>query len=122
MATTLTARINVEPGYVLSMARVKAMQESRRPEHDLRLLLAHISLLDKLDHSVCEVVVPTNTNRRAGSSSQRASVHPRRASHQSVDDQEKDSYDSLRAPVVTASTTISVQEISDDEEEYDWIG
>ena len=38
-----------------ALARGKAARESNRPEFDLRLLLAHIKILDQLEHSAAQM-------------------------------------------------------------------
>lgn len=107
---------NLEQNYVRSMARVKAMRESARPEHDLRLLLAHVNLLDKLDHNEAEFnSQPASRQRSSVEYERKRPNHRRRESHQYTDDDEKDTYDSYHTAVVTSATLVSVEEVEDDD-------
>jgi len=104
------SRFNIESSYVLSMARVKAMRESARPEQDLRLLLAHVNLLDKLDHSIAEYNRPASRRRR--SEERKRPAYHRRESHQYIDDDEKDDYASQHIEAVIPSVAlVSVEEV-----------
>ena len=51
----LLAAPSTDPYHLTIVARKKAAKECNRPEHDLRLLLAHVRILDILEHTAAEL-------------------------------------------------------------------
>lgn len=108
-----------------ALARGKAQRECSRGDHDLRLLLAHIKILDQLEHNAAEVY--ETENRRKSEKSQvqhsqeyerkRPNLHKRESSAVS----EKDELDELfiaPSTVATAPALVTIEELDDDDDDW----
>ena len=91
-----------------ALARGKAARECNRPEYDLRLLLAHIKILDQLEHSAAEI-------------SSKSSIEQERNSQREVSQtQELDDLNELFIPASTLASSpslVTVEELG--EEDFD---
>ena len=92
-----------------TLARSKAARECNRPEHDLRLLLAHIKMLDQLEHSSAQMT--TQTER----ATQQRPSHQRRESAKPTEVDELEELFTSTSTIPTAPSLVTVEEIDEDD-------
>jgi len=113
-----------DPARLTVVARRKAAKECNRPEHDLRLLLAHVRILDILEHTAAELSDHSDDEHEAevhaslpiqhGPEYERKRPkHPKRVSKTAEDELDElfdFEYDS-QPKVAAAATLVSVEEV-----------
>lgn len=113
------------PRQLTALARGKAQRECSRGDHDLRLLLAHIKILDQLEHSAAEVY--ERETKRKSQSTPPAAQHqeyerkrPNLHKRENAAVSRKDELDELFVPPSTISSApalVTIEELDDDD---DW--
>ncbi|KAK5942709.1 hypothetical protein PMZ80_005275 [Knufia obscura] len=111
-----------DPSHLTTLARSKVSKESNRQEHDLRLLLAHVRILDTLEHSAAELSDHSDDEHEAQASStmqhgpeyeRQRPRHPKRVSkdtEKELEDMFELEYDG-QSQVATTATRVSVEEV-----------
>lgn len=97
-----------------ALARGKATKECQRPEYELRLLLAHIRILDQLEHSAAEMAPPKSLIEQ-----KRPEIQQQ---HESSDLTETDDLEDLfvaSSTLAVAASSVTVQELELDSDEWD---
>ena len=95
-----------------ALARSKAARECRRPEHDLRILLAHIKILDQLEHGQA----PSAPHHGSECERRRPALHKRKSAHVIEEDELNELFDTpASVHVETASSLVTVQELEEDD-------
>jgi len=122
---------NTDASHLTILARTKAAKECNRPEHDLRLLLAHVRMLDILEHNSAELSDHSDHSdeeheeqaaspRQHGPEYERIRpYHPKRASKDADKDELEELFDfeyDGQPKVATTASRVSVKEV----EVEDW--
>lgn len=117
----LPACSSIDPLHLSVLVRSKAARECDRPERDLRLLLAHVRILDVLEHSDAELSDSSEDERDQQSCSrekhgaEHRPCHPQHASKKAEEDDLADLFESEydgQPKIAVAATVVSVQEVS----------
>jgi len=120
----LPAYSSIDPFHLSVLARSKAARECNRPERDLRLLLAHVRILDVLEHSDVELSDSSEDERdqqpcsRDKHGTEHRPCQPRHGSKSAEEDDLADLFESKydgQPKIAVTATTVSVQEVSDED-------
>lgn len=120
----LPAYSSIDPFHLTVLARSKAARECNRPERDLRLLLAHVRILDVLEHSDLELSDSSEDERdqqpcsRDEHGTEHRPFQPRHGSKNAEEDDLVDLFESKyddQPEIAVPATTVSVQEVSDED-------
>ena len=95
-----------------ALARGKAARECRRPEHDLRILLAHIKILDQLEHGEA----PSAPHHGSEYERKGPALNKRKSAHVIEKDEMNELFDTPSSVhVQTAPSLVTVQELEEDD-------
>lgn len=111
------------PRQMGSLARSKAARECSRPEHDLRVLLGHIQVLDRLERSPADLYLEQQAKPQPPSSVQhnqehirnRPAAQKRKSSHAVTKAQSDELFVASSAPLATPATLVTVEELCEDD-------
>lgn len=121
----LLAASGTDPSHLTVLARTKAAKECNRPEHDLRLLLAHVRILDILEHTSAELSDHSDDEHEAQAQvatpcqhgpeyERKRPYHPKRVSKNAEQDELADlfghEYDG-HPKAATTPTLVSIEEV-----------